>query len=78
MVKARAGGCKVIGIHIRHGDYATFEGGIYYYSLEQYAGLMKQIRSLFPDQSIRFLICSNAKFDGGDFKAWNTLPAPAI
>jgi hypothetical protein len=51
----------IIGVHIRHGDYRNFEGGRYYYTLEQYWEVMRNTASLFPNQHICFLICSNAK-----------------
>ena len=51
----------VIGIHIRHGDYKTFENGRYYYETEQYYVLMKQFTILFSNKKVRFLICSNSK-----------------
>ena len=61
----------VVGIHIRHGDYATFMDGRYFYSLEQYASVMRRIVDQLPNQRIKFLVCSNAHyvprvFDGLD------------
>jgi hypothetical protein len=49
----------IIGIHIRRGDYKTFENGAYYYSMETYAGIIKQLSELFKDKNPHFLICSN-------------------
>ncbi|HBV65827.1 MAG TPA: hypothetical protein DEF45_22720 [Rhodopirellula sp.] len=59
----------VVGIHIRHGDYATFMDGRYFYSLEQYASMMRRIVDQLPNQRVKFLVCSNAAcgpdvFDG--------------
>lgn len=51
----------IIGIHIRHGDYKTFEGGKYYYSVDQYKEIMQRISALFPSEKITFLVCSNSK-----------------
>lgn len=61
----------VVGIHIRHGDYATFMDGRYFYSLEQYASMMRRIIDQLPNQRVKFLVCSNADcvpgvFDGLD------------
>ena len=61
----------VIGIHIRHGDYATFMDGRYYYSLDQYAALMHRVVEQLSGQRVKFLVCSNANwipeiFDGLD------------
>jgi len=51
-----------IGIHIRHGDYEFFENGKYYYSLEEYKKLMFEIKNVFSDKKVLFLIASNANF----------------
>lgn len=52
----------VVGVHIRHGDYKTFEGGKYYYSFDEFHTFMLQIKQLYSDQSIAFFISSNADF----------------
>ena len=52
----------VIGVHIRHGDYKTFENGRYYYSLEEYHQLMLQIKHLYADKNVAFFISSNESF----------------
>lgn len=57
----------VVGIHIRHGDYATFMDGRYFYSLEQYAAVMRRIVDQLPNQRIKFLVCSNADYIPGVF-----------
>ncbi|TCD04161.1 hypothetical protein EZ449_17780 [Pedobacter frigidisoli] len=61
----------LIGVHIRRGDYATFVGGKWFYSDEQYAKMMHQIANEYKliGLSCAFFISSNeeinvAKFDG--------------
>ncbi|MEO8085385.1 MAG: hypothetical protein ABI763_01120 [Bacteroidota bacterium] len=62
-------GCELlIGLHIRHGDYAQFEGGKYFYSLEQYYSMMLSVTDIFKGRKIRFLISSNSKHDYSIFK----------
>ena len=61
----------VIGVHIRHGDYATFMQGKYFYSVEQYASVMRSIESLYPGKAVAFLVCSNAKCSQEDFAGLN-------
>lgn len=51
----------IIAIHIRHGDYKTFEGGKYYYSIEQYLTIIERLTKLFLNERPHFLICSNEK-----------------
>lgn len=63
-VAALIGSCRdgadvLIGVHIRRGDYKEFSGGRYFYSHQDYAGLMHRVEALFPGQQVRFLICSN-------------------
>ena len=52
----------VIGIHIRHGDYKTFENGRYYYTLEEYHQMMLKIQQLYKDKHVAFFISSNESF----------------
>jgi len=65
--------CTVlIGMHIRQGDYKKFEGGKYYYNTNQYATIMEYAVSLFPRETVAFLVCSNEKQDTGLFKNLKT------
>lgn len=48
-----------VGIHIRRGDYKTFEGGRNYFTDEQYMHFIQNFISLFPERKIYFYICSN-------------------
>lgn len=52
-----------IGIHIRYGDYRTFQNGKYFYTLEEYNKLMLNIRSEFSDKIVKFFIASNETID---------------
>lgn len=48
-----------LGIHIRRGDYATFQGGRFYYTDEQYINIIKQFLSLHPQEQTHIYICGN-------------------
>jgi len=61
----------VVGIHIRHGDYKTFENGRYFYTLEEYHQFMLKIQQLYSKQRIAFFISSNATFSVNYFKGCN-------
>ena len=52
----------VVGVHIRHGDYKTFENGRYYYTLEEYHQMMLNIQQLYKDKHVAFFISSNESF----------------
>ena len=61
----------LVGVHIRHGDYKTFEEGKWFYSPDQYYEKMKEISLLetFRNKRIAFVVCSNGKdisFPGTD------------
>lgn len=60
---ARGAGDLVVGVHIRLGDYATFKGGRFYYSTEQYRTLMAKTEAAFPGREVVFLVCSDAPVD---------------
>ncbi len=58
----------IVGVHIRHGDYKTFYGGIFYYSLEEFHQYMLQIQALYPDKRVAFFISSNEGFSTDVFE----------
>ena len=56
----RKAGDVVVGVHVRQGDFADHEGGAFFFTSEDYAGVMLRIESLFPAKKVVFLVCSNA------------------
>lgn len=48
-----------LGVHIRRGDYRTWNNGKYFYSDEQYLHCIRQFLALHPDQRIVVFICGN-------------------
>ena len=52
----------VVGVHIRHGDYKDFFGGLFYYTLEEYHKFMLKIKAIYPAKKVAFFISSNASF----------------
>lgn len=60
--------CDVlVGIHIRLGDYKTFENGKYYYNLDVYKKAMCDMSNLFPNKNVHFIICSNEIIEKNTF-----------
>lgn len=51
----------VVGVHIRRGDYATWNEGRFFYSHETYHDIMKRIESLFKEKRVGFFIASNER-----------------
>ena len=58
---------RLIGIHIRRGDYECFEGGKYFYQLEDYRGIMRQILSQNAGRRITFFVSSTERLTEADF-----------
>lgn len=63
----REEGYFIIGIHIRRGDYKTFEGGKYYFELEEYRTHMQALCELYRDKKVCFFLSTNEKIDRGMF-----------
>jgi hypothetical protein len=69
--RARANRDVLVGVHIRQGDYRTFQGGRFFHETEGYVQLMDRVRQFFPGKQIRFLICSNVKQEEEKFAAFD-------
>jgi Glycosyl transferase family 11 len=67
VARARDHGDVLVGVHIRHGDYREHLGGKYYFSVAQYAAMMRQIADFLAPQRVTFLVCSNAQHTQSDF-----------
>ena len=52
----------VVGVHIRRGDYATWNDGRFFYELEDYRQFMLRIQQLYSDRRVAFFISSNEDF----------------
>lgn len=63
----------LVGVHIRKGDYKTWQGGAYFYEDHVYADKMAQLESTFKQsgQTVAFLVCSNESINTDNFKPLN-------
>ena len=50
---------KVVGVHVRHGDYRGWLDGKYFFTVEQYQLWMRQISNLFPNETVGFVVCTD-------------------
>lgn len=71
---------RIVGVHVRQGDYATYRGGEHFFSLDQYARVMQQVREQLAPQRVHFVVCSDglvpdAAFDG---LSWELGPGSAV
>lgn len=48
-----------LGLHIRRGDYKTWHGGQYFYSDEQYIGMVRRFQRLHPNKRVLLFVCGN-------------------
>lgn len=58
----------IVGVHIRRGDYRTFNNGMYFYTNAQYRSILLKVNDLFKDKNTLFFISSNEKIDLTDFQ----------
>ena len=52
----------VVGVHIRRGDYATWNDGRFFYELEDYHQFMLRVKELYHDRKVSFFVSSNEDF----------------
>jgi hypothetical protein len=63
---------KIIGVHIRHGDYKTWNDGKYFYSFQEVRQILNQFLGMQDNKSdIVFILCSDAKIDSIVFDGLN-------
>lgn len=72
----RGGGALVVGVHIRQGDYAQWQGGRFFFPLDCYLEWMRQARALFSGREVRFLVCSNAAHPAERLRELGGVPGP--
>lgn len=61
-------GYFIIGVHIRRGDYKTFENGKYYFELDEYKKQMQALCELYQGEKVCFAISTNENIDHSIFK----------
>jgi len=55
-----------LGLHVRRGDYRTFQNGRFFYSDEQYIRQIRHFFTLHQHQSVHVFICGNDPTLNGD------------
>lgn len=61
----------VVGVHIRRGDYATWNDGRFFYSLDEYHQFMLRVQELYKGKQVGFFISSNEDFSLELFQGCN-------
>ena len=54
---------RIIGVHIRHGDYRTYNKGLMFYSVAEHAVIMRALAQQVPDRRVGFIVCSDEPQD---------------
>lgn len=52
-------GTVKVGLHVRRGDYRTWNGGRYYFSDEQFIGVLRQFIGLHEGETLQVFVCGN-------------------
>lgn len=65
-----------LGIHIRRGDYRTWNGGKYFFENHEYISFIKAFQNIYPEKKIAVYLCSNEPIDMDNFKS--SLPGMKI
>lgn len=68
----------LVGVHVRRGDYARWQNGIYFYADAVYRSRMMDVESALKAQgkTAAFVICSNDAIDMGFFSPLRVTPGP--
>jgi len=66
--KIRTNADIIIGVHIRRGDYKTWNNGLFYYSISQYHEFMLRLQHLYSDKKVVFFISSNEILSDSQFE----------
>ena len=65
---------RLIGVHVRRGDYAVFRGGRWFYDYETYRALMSHLMKVFAPERVGFVVASPETFQA---ERWAGLPVHA-
>jgi hypothetical protein len=71
ITQARTKTDLLVGVHIRRGDYKSFLNGKYFYSMEVYTKIMREMCDLVVGKRTRFFICSNEDFNASSFNGFD-------
>lgn len=77
-LKAMNRAAVLVGVHVRRGDYARWQNGIYFYNDSVYRARMMDVERALKAQgkTAAFVICSNEVIDLGVFSPLQVTPGP--
>ncbi len=74
--RARSQGERLVGVHIRQGDYREWKGGMYYFETAQYAHWMNEMAKAYPHQKTTFIVCSSDPIDREQLRRLSYVEGP--
>ena len=67
---------RVIGVHMRRGDYAVFRGGRWFYDYETYRALISHLVTVYAPRRVGFVLASPEPYQAGLWTGLPIHPAP--
>lgn len=74
--QARTGCELLIGIHIRQGDYLTWNNGRYFFHTDEYVDIMAKLQQIHDKRRVRFVVASNEQQNWDLFAGFDYIQAP--
>lgn len=69
----------IVGVHVRQGDYKTWQGGKFYYTGGEVASILRDYldqQKQYQPQEVVFVICSDGPINDSDFNGLNIARGP--
>jgi hypothetical protein len=57
----------IVGVHVRRGDYRTWQGGRYFYPPAAYAAWMREFAAAWPGRRVGFFVSSDEPLPAAEF-----------
>jgi hypothetical protein len=73
---ARKGCDRLVGVHMRRGDYAQFAKGKYFYSFSDYKIKIEELQGAAGSIRLKFVLCSNEDIDASNFGNLDVVKGP--
>ena len=74
--KQKGPNSKLIGLHIRRGDYKSFKDGVHYFTFDFYGKIAESLIKNHINENFIFLICSDEAIDKTAFNNLNWISGP--
>ena len=73
---ARSACDVLVGMHIRHGDYAQYAEGRHFHELDAYRQVAERVAGLFPGRRTGLVVCSDDPANAAALGAERVMPGP--